>query len=115
MKKKVTFFNIVMFIGFFIISFRLFYLQIIKHDYYLEKLKQMNEKLIYQNNMPRGKIYDRNGILLVDNKLVKTIYFKNDYKLNTKELIDLAYSVKDYLELDYSKLTESYLKEFYLI
>ena len=65
--------------------------------------------------MPRGKIYDRNGIVLVDNKLVKTIYFKNEYKLNTKKLIELAYTVKDKLELDYTKLTESNLKDFYLI
>lgn len=115
MNKKIKFLNIVMIIGFLIIFFRLFYLQVIKHDYYIEKLNKMTEKIVYQNNMPRGKIYDTNGNLLVDNKLIKTIYFKNNLNLKTKELIDLAYSVKDYLDLDYSKLTNSNLKEFYLI
>ena len=114
MSKKINILIYILYISFGIIISRLFYLQIIKHDYYVEILNNMNEKYVYKQ-MPRGKIYDCNNNLIVDNKLVKTIYFKNDYNLNTKELISLAYKVKDYIELDYSKLSESYLKEFYLL
>ena len=115
MIKKINFLTIILYLSFIIISIRLFYLQVIKHSDYQELLKRMNEKIVYGDSMPRGKIYDRNGVLLVDNKLVKTIYFRNDLKLNIKEQIELAYFVKDYIELDYSKLTDSYLKEFYLL
>ncbi|MBQ8892765.1 MAG: penicillin-binding protein 2 [Bacilli bacterium] len=114
-RKKIKFLEILLYICFLIIGVRLFYLQIIKHDYYEELLKNLNEKEVYGDTMPRGKIYDRNGHVIVDNKLVKTIYFKNENKLNNKELIQLAYLVKDYIELDYNKLTDSFLKDFYLI
>ncbi len=112
---KLNLLKVLLYLSFTVIGIRLFYLQVIKHDYYVEKLRQMNEKIVYGDTMPRGNIYDRNGVLLVDNKLVKTIYYKNDLKLSTKEQIKLAYYVKDYLDLDYSKLTNSFLKDFYLL
>ena len=115
MRRKINFLTIIIYICFFIIGVRLFYLQIIKHDYYEEKLKEINEKIIYGDTSPRGKIFDRNGRVIVDNKLIPTIYFKNEYKLSNKELIELAYNVINYLDLDYSKLTSSYIKDFYLI
>ncbi|MBR3661401.1 MAG: penicillin-binding protein 2 [Bacilli bacterium] len=115
MRRKINFLTILIYLFFLIIGIRLFYLQIIKHDYYEEKLKAINEKIIYGDSSPRGKIYDRNGKVIVDNKLVPTIYFKNNQKLNNKELINLANDVSEHLELDYSKLTTSYIKDFYLI
>ncbi len=113
--KKINFLTFILYLSFLIIGIRLFSLQIIERDSYLEKLKKMNEKIVSGDSMPRGKIYDRNGIILVDNKLVKTIYYKNVDNLKTKDEIKLAYYIKDYLELDYSKLTISYLKDFYLL
>ncbi len=113
--KKINFLTFILYLSFLIIGIRLFSLQIIERDSYLEKLKKMNEKIVSGDSMPRGKIYDRNGIILVDNKLVKTIYYKNVDNLKTKDEIKLAYFIKDYLELDYSKLTISYLKDFYLL
>ena len=51
-----------------IIGARLFYLQIVNHDH-LTQLAQEN----YQKRIPippvRGQIYDRNGIVLADNKI----------------------------------------------
>lgn len=115
LRQKINFLTLLIYICFFIIGIRLFYLQIIKHDYYVNLLKNLNEKIVYGDTTPRGKIYDRNGKLIVDNKLVKTIYFKNVDKLSNKDLIKLAYSIKDNIELDYSKLTESFIKDFYLL
>ncbi|WP_456393151.1 penicillin-binding protein 2 [Persephonella sp.] len=50
-------------LGFLILSGRLVYLQIIKGDYY-RKISEKNHIRIMVSNPPRGKIYDRNGILL---------------------------------------------------
>lgn len=115
MRKKINILTIIIYVSFLLIGIRLFNLQIIKHDYYNELLKKLNEKIVYGDNTPRGKIYDRNNNLIVDNNLVKVIYFKNINKLNTKKLIDLAYLVKDKLDIDYSKLTTSFIKDYYLI
>ena len=94
---------------------RLFDLQIIKYDEYLEKYKKINEKIIYGESLPRGKIYDTNGKVIVDNKLVPVIYFKNEKKLSNNELIKLANEIKEHIELDISKLTISTIKDFYLL
>ena len=57
-------------------------IQVFKHDYYLKELKD-NEKIVYSLTAPRGRIYDRNGILLVDNEPIKIIRYSkldNDLK-----------------------------------
>ena len=115
MLKKVNILNIILYIVFFIIIGRLYYLQIIKYDYYQELLNSLNSKEVLGDTMPRGKIYEKNGVLLVDNTLVKTIYYKKVDGMTVKDEIELAYFIKDYLELDYSKLTNSYLKDFYIL
>ncbi|MDQ7056438.1 MAG: penicillin-binding protein 2, partial [Persephonella sp.] len=50
-------------IGYMVLFFRLFYLQIVKGDYY-RKISEKNHIRVQVINPPRGKIYDRNGILL---------------------------------------------------
>lgn len=113
MEKRIDLFKYVLYILFMVVSFRLFYLQIINHEYYEELLNNKVTEMI-EVQTPRGKIYDTNHNLIVDNKLVMTIIYKNN-GLNTKEEIDLAYQVSEYLELDYQKLSTSYLKDFYIL
>ncbi len=115
MRIKVNILNILIYLLFFIIIGRLYYLQVIKYDYYKSLLDKVSEKEVLGDTMPRGKIYDRNGVLLVDNTIVKTIYYKKVDDISVKEEFDLAYKVKDYLDLDYSKLTKSYLKDFFIL
>lgn len=113
--KKIYFLSGMMHFLFFLIIGRLFYIQVIDFAYYQEKLVALTEKEVLGDTMPRGKIYDKNDHLLVDNTLVRTIYYKKDSTLKIKEEIALAYKVKDYMELDNSKLTISYLKDFYIL
>ena len=115
MVQKINILNIILYIIFFVIIGRLYYLQIIKHDYYIELLDSINSKEVLGSVMPRGKIYDTNGVLLVDNTLVKTIYYKKIDGISVFDEIELAYFIKDYLEIDYSKLTKSYLKDFFIL
>ena len=115
MLKKINFLNILMYLSFFIIITRIYYLQVVKLDYYQEKLLKLTEKEVKGDELPRGRIYDTSGNIIVDNRLVPVIYFKNNNNLTNKELISLAYKIKDHIELDYSKLTNSYLKDFYLL
>ncbi len=115
MRLKINILNIIMYLLFFVIIGRLYYLQVIRYDYYQELLNKISEKEVLGDTMPRGKIYDRNGVLLVDNKTLGTIYYKKVDGVTLKEEIELAYQVKDYLDLDYSKLTKSYLKDYYIL
>ena len=50
-----------------ILGVRLYYLQIIKGDYYSEKAENQRIRLI-PIPAPRGAIFDRNGKILVDSR-----------------------------------------------
>ena len=92
----------------------LFYIQIFKQSYYIEKVENLNGNIIEGSTSPRGRIYDRNHKLIVDNKPIKVIYYKKPNGITIKKEIDLAYKVADLIEVDSSKLTESDLKNFWL-
>ena len=92
---------------------RVFYLQIIKESEYKETLAASTEKTVESTSAPRGRIYDRNYNLLVDNEGVKTIYYKKQKGITNKEEIELAYTIADNINLDYSKVNENRLKSFY--
>lgn len=98
---------------FVIIGGRLFKLQIVDYDDYLDKLSVATEKTVEGTSAPRGRIYDRNYNLLVDNQAKKTIYYKKESKVTVKEEIELAYKIATLIEVDYSKLTTYRLKNFY--
>ena len=98
---------------FLIIISRVFYLQILKNDEYTEKLSYSTEKKIESTSSPRGRIYDRNYNLLVDNEAVKTIYYKKQSGVKAKEEIELAYTIGDNISIDYSGINDTKLKDFY--
>lgn len=91
----------------------LFYVQIIKNEFFKEKVEEATVKIVEGDSAPRGRIYDRNGKLIVDNIAVKVISYKK-IGLKTKEEIGLAYKLSDMLEIDYKRLTEDDLKNFWL-
>ena len=96
-----------------VIGCRLFYLQILKNGEYNDKLAMATEKTIESTSAPRGRIYDRNHKLLVDNEGIKTIYYKKQNGITTKEEIELAYEVSNNIDIDYSKIDDNKLKDFY--
>lgn len=95
------------------IGIRLFYLQVLKSDDYKEKLAYSTEKTIESTSAPRGRIYDRNYNLLVDNEAIKTIYYKKQDGIKAKDEINLAYTISDNIDVDYSKVDDTKLKNFY--
>ena len=112
-EKRYLFISVFLVIFFIIIGAKLFTLQILSYDEYSEKLVSATEKTIEGSSSPRGRIYDRNYNLLVDNKAIKTIYYKKQANITTKEEIELAYTVGEIIDVDYSKLSTYRLKNFW--
>ena len=112
MKKKIKVFYIITYIVFLIIIGRLFYIQIIDHNYYLEKLSNKTNKIIYEDSSLRGRIYDKNNNVIADNGLALTIVYQKEDNIDE---INLAYEISKKIDLNYQKLTKSYLKDFYLL
>ena len=109
-------FNVIIFliiVFFLVIIGRLFYLQVLEKDVYEEKLAMSTEKTIESTSAPRGRIYDRNYNLLVDNEAIKTIYYKKQKGITAKKEIELAYAVAKNIDVDYSKVNDEKLKTLY--
>ena len=106
MEKRFNIIIIISIICFTIIGGRLFYLQILK-------LVAATEKKIESSSAPRGRIYDRNYNLLVDNEGIKTIYYKKPSDVTTEGEINLAYTIAENLNIDYSNINDTRLKNFY--
>lgn len=82
--------------------------------FYEIKLVELTEVIVEGESSPRGRIYDRNYRLLVDNVSVPIIYYQKPKNVTVSEEISLAYSIGEKLEIDYQKLLLRNLKEFYL-
>lgn len=97
-----------------IMSINLFYIQIIKNEYYINRINQLNENIVQGPSAPRGRIYDRNHRLIVDNKPSKVIYYQKPSGVTSKQEIELAYKLTELMEVDESHLSTVNLKEFWL-
>ena len=75
-EKRYIVLIVIILLLFAIIVFRLFSLQILDKKEYEDKLVSATEKTVSSTSAPRGRIYDRNYNLLVDNEAIKTIYYK---------------------------------------
>lgn len=105
--------GIIIFLNFILIA-NLFYIQVIKHEHYTNRVKLLNQNIVLGPSAPRGRIYDRHHRLIVDNKPIKVIYYKKPSDITRKEELEMAYKVAEILEVDYSDLTIRNLKEFWL-
>lgn len=124
MRKKVSMENIfrkrrialmyIVTILFGILFVRTFQVMILDQKKYSELLSSLNYSTVYGDSTPRGRIIDRNGKVIVDNKAVNTIVFKKENGTSMSEMIELAYVVSPHLDLDVSKITDRAKREFYL-
>ena len=112
-EKRYIFIGVMVIVCFAIVMTKLVQISIFDTEMYSEKLVAATEKIIEGDSTPRGRIYDRNHKLLVDNVAVKTIYYKKEPGVTVKDEVDLAYRLADMIAVDYSKLSERMMKTFW--
>ena len=103
------------FIVFLFLMFKITHLIIFQNDIYAYELDRLTNVLVEGGSSPRGRIYDRNYKLLVDNKVIPVVFYKKTNKVTTTSEIDMAYLVAEKLEIDYSKLTKRDLKDYWVL
>ncbi len=101
-------------LGIIILLIGLFNIQLVQKNKYEELLVKASENTVEGTTAPRGRIYDRNGNILVDNTPIKVIYYKKPSKITTIREINLAYKVANLIAVDYSKLTDNSLRDFWI-
>ena len=113
-KKRFVFLGVILVLLFTIISLRLYQVMLREQSKYEEELATLATQTVEGSSTPRGRILDRNGKVIVDNKAVKTIYYNKDKNRSTEEEIELAYTVSEHLSLDYDKVTDRSKREFFV-
>ncbi len=105
----------IVFLCFLTLTIRLYQVQILHHKEYEQKVYELSNTIIEGPTAPRGRIYDRNGRLLVDNVPVKIISYQKPVGVTTSKEIKLAYQVASLISVDFEKLKDEELRSFWLL
>ncbi len=105
----------VVFLCFIVLTVRLYQIQVLNHQEYKEAVIKLSNNIVEGSTAPRGRIYDRNGKLLVDNVPVKIISYKKPIGIKTGREVEMAYQVANLISVPFQKLTEKDLKEFWIL
>lgn len=113
--KKITFIKYFVIIIFLFIIYSFYDVCINNNKKYSDLLIEKTKTIIYGDTAPRGRIYDRNYKLLVDNKSYPVIIYKKSNNITSNEEIELAKKISKKIDVDYKKLSLINLKEFWII
>jgi cell division protein FtsI/penicillin-binding protein 2 len=117
-KKHVSFrFNVlflVVFCLFSLLILRLGVVQIVYGDDYKREI-QNTVNVTVDNPVPRGKMFDRNGKVIVDNKPLNTITYTKKQNANPQDILTTAEKLSKLIKMDTSKVRQRDEKDFWMV
>lgn len=113
--KRIKSLKSIIYVCFIILICYMGYIFIFQKEYYSSVLAKINSTVYEYANSPRGRIYDRNHNLIVDNKEVAVIAYLKPSRITPKEEVKSAKILASIIDLSPSKATEKMLKEYWLI
>ena len=99
-------------IFFITILVRIYMINNIDGNIYKNKLDKKTNNYVSGQSAPRGRIIDRNGKILVDNKGIKTVFYHKLNNVSLNDEIKIAYKLAKILDIE---VNENSLKRFWLI
>ncbi|MDM5293903.1 penicillin-binding protein 2 [Peribacillus simplex] len=109
--------NILFFLVFVLFSaliLRLGVVQIVYGDDYRREIEK-TEEVTVNNSVPRGKMYDRNLKLMVDNQPLDAITYTRKQGTKQTEMVETAEKLAKLIEKDTNKVTERDKKDFWIL
>ncbi|MGZ9808182.1 peptidoglycan D,D-transpeptidase FtsI family protein [Staphylococcus haemolyticus] len=113
MNKRISFVFGAIVVIFGIIVLRLGYLQIAQGSRYSQLVKN-DENITVNESVPRGRILDRNGKVLVDNASKLTITYTRSMKTSQKDMLDTAKKLSSLITMKTDKITERDKQDFWI-
>src|SRR5690554_3625824 len=104
---------LLVFVLFSVLVLRLGVVQIVKGDDYRREVERTVDVAV-SYSVPRGKIYDRNGNIVVDNKPKNAITYTN-YGASRKEMLEVAERLALLIDMDTSKVRERDKKDYWIL
>ncbi len=115
LKIKIFLIGIFTFISFSFICYKLYDLIINNGDYYETILSIKQNKTYIGKYAKRGRILDRNGKVLVDNEEIYVLNYTKYSNITIDKELEIADNLVDCLKLDYSKVNNEELKNYFYI
>lgn len=112
---RFTLFLVVILLLFSAVIIKIVDVMVVKKDEYTNKLNVLDYRTVYGTSSPRGRIYDRNYNIIVDNKSLKTITYRKQKGVSNLDMIRVAKELIPHIELDYNKLTNRAKREYYYV
>ncbi|MEI5905836.1 penicillin-binding protein 2 [Bacillus spongiae] len=104
----------VVFILFTALILRLGVVQIVKGEGY-EREVERTEEVVVSTSVPRGKMYDRNGKVIVDNTPLLAITYTKSQTTKTTDIIEIARKLATMIEKNTDKVTDRDREDFLLL
>ncbi|XJZ26237.1 peptidoglycan D,D-transpeptidase FtsI family protein [Bacillota bacterium Lsc_1132] len=104
----------VVFILFSVLILRLGVVQIVYGDDFKREI-QRTEDVTVNNSVPRGKMFDRNGKIIVDNTPLNAITYTKKQNADQKEMLLTAEKLAKLINIDTSKIRERDKKDFWIL
>lgn len=105
----------IVFLLFAVLILRLGKIQIVQGEEYKAK-SESTTKTVYSWSTPRGKIYDRNGNVLVDNQPIYSLTYTNLSNNDTQEdKLKLAKKLARLIKVETDKVTERDKKDYFIL
>ncbi len=114
-KKKFKIILILLIVSFSFILYKLTDIILISNNEYIKELSLRQNKTYVSEFAPRGKIFDRNGNVLVDNEKIYIITYTKKSNVTDSEEIELASKLSEGLKLNYEKVSLQSLLNYYYI
>ncbi|WP_237705264.1 hypothetical protein [Bacillus coahuilensis] len=98
---------------------RLGIVQIVHGENYQKEIEK-TEEVVVNTTVPRGKMYDRYGNVVVDNTPVPAITYTKSMSTSTKEVLEVAGQLSKFLEVEeeldeFEKIRDRDLQDYWLI
>ena len=113
--RRIIFIISFILIIFLIIIFKLTFMQAFNIKASVNNLDKLSKKEVYGISMPRGRILDRNYNVIVDNIGTNMISYKKEAGTTVTDEINMAYVLANILDINYTKLTDNILKDFWIV
>jgi cell division protein FtsI/penicillin-binding protein 2 len=102
------------FIMFSLLIVRLGVVQIVNGEKYVKEVNR-TEDVIVKNGVPRGKIYDRYGNVMVDNISLNAITYTRAQSTKTTDMLEVAEKLAQLIEKDASEVTDRDKKDYWIL
>ena len=112
-KRRFLFIMVMIFLMFTVIMVQMVLVMHVHKKNYAAKLKALTYSEVSGTSSPRGRIYDRNYNIIVDNKSLKTITYQKSKGVTNLEMIDLATKLSSHITLNYQKINDRQKREYF--